>query len=398
MSRERGNFVADFVHHAGVSEVPKRFVRWTALSVRASALADRVWMHKGAAKVKPNLYVFLLGPSGCGKGEAIDFGLRLLKDVPQVYMEYGRTTAAALVDRLAVKTGTPTALSKLYLVTPELAMAVGRGTVSDDLIKLTTEMYKGSPVPLTERTRTAGRHMLKDYCLNWIAGTTREWMRDCVSREAVEGGFFARVACIQAQYAGHRVINPQLPIDYDETAERMREHLRYVMGIEWPMRFDHRAQEIHDTWYLTRPEPHDESLLPSWRREDDFVRKVAMLLAMAEPDPHPTINAMHVTEAQQMVADANRGLPAVIDYIGAGVNPDSDTMRRVRQVIKEAGVIQQATLTMRMAQVGVTSDKLRLCVDTLIEGGAVRRVRGARGFIYTWSTRPNLRLVMDEEG
>ena len=383
----RGNFLADYLHATGTSEVPKVFHRWCALSVLSAVMMDRVWVRKGASILRPNLYIFLIGPSGCGKGEAIATGLRLLKDVPQVAMEYGRTTAAALVDRLAARASSLRDASKVFLVTPELTMAVGRGTQSDDLIKLMTELYTGSDVPLVERTRTSGRHIVRGHCLNWLAGTTKDWLRDCVTREAVEGGFFARVACVQANYGKTRHATPTLPADYEATVRRLQAHIECLLSVEAEVTFHPVAQELHDQWYHGRPEPEDEILMPSWRREDDAVRKLAVLLAMAEPDPQPMVLPKHATEAQQLVAGLARQLPAIIDFIGAGV--DSDLMRRVRRVIQEAKVIQHPVLAQNLARVGVTSDRLRLCVDTLIEAGIVRRDRSPErgGWTYTWVRR-----------
>lgn len=386
MKRRPGNFIADYLHAAGKSEVPRTFHRWTALSVLAATMMDRIWMRKGMSKLKPNLYIFLIAPSGCGKGEAIGTGLRLIKDIPQIALEYGRTTGPAMLDRLSAKAGPAKDNSKLYLVTPELAMAVGRGPQADDLIKLMTELYAGSEVPLIERTRTSGRHVIRGHCLNWIAGTTKEWLRDCVTREAVEGGFFARVSCVQASYSTPRVFEPTVPPDAEATAKRLQNHLEHLLTLEGEMRFDPRALALHEEWYLTRPEPTDEILLPSWRREDDMVRKISMLLAMAEPDPQPIILPHHAAEAQQIVAETARQLPIVIDYIGAGM--DSDTMRRVRRVIFEAKTIHHKVLAENMARVGVTSDKLRLCIDTLLEASVVRREHHPRGgWVYHWRHR-----------
>lgn len=381
-----GHFVHEYLHACGTSEVPKRFHRWTALSILASALADRVYMRKGASRVRPNLFVFLLGPSGCGKGEAISTGLRLVRDLPQIATEYGRVTAAALVDRLATKAGTAGDRAKLLLVTPELAMAVGRGPTADDLIKLMTELYTGGEVPLIERTRTSGRHVIRGHCLNWLAGTTREWLRDCVTREAVEGGFFARVACVQAAYADTRQYVPAVPPDADETWDRCRVHLAHLLTVQGEIVYDPRADDLHREWYLNRPEPVQEILLPSWRREDDFVRKLAMLLALAEPDPQPIILPAHEAEAQMLAADTARHLPAIIDFIGAGL--ESDLMRRVRHLLHATQTIHHSVLANQLSRQGVTSDKLRLCIDTLVESGLVRRDRHPRGgWLYVWNTR-----------
>jgi hypothetical protein len=381
-------FIRDFLHACGTSEVPRAFQRWAAIATVAAVLRDRVWMPKGGGTLKPNLYIFLVGPSGIGKGEAIASSLRLLKDFAQVPTLYGRLTAAAMIDMLAHSSSRPNRYSKLFLATPELAMAVGRGPQADDLIKLMTELYGGADyAPLVERTRTSGRHLVIGHCLNWLAGTTREWLRDCVTREAVEGGFFARVACIQADYQLHRrVPSPIKPADYDATMERLHEHIESLLALEGEITMDAQAEAVHRDWYVTRPEPLTESLLPSWKREDDLARKLAMVLAMSEPMPQRVITAKHAVAAQQLVAETAKQLPAIIEYIGADM--ESDAMRRIRQVIREAGTISHTAIAETMARFGVTHDRLRVFMDTLIDAGMVHRVRHPRvGPVYQWRTR-----------
>lgn len=377
-------FLNDYVYACGTSEVPRAFHRWAAIATLAAVVRDRVWMAKGAGTVKPNLYVFLVGPSGIGKGEAIAGSLRLLQHFTQVPTLYGRATAAAMIDMLAHSPNRPNKYSKLYLATPELAMAVGRGPQADDMIKLMTELYSGSDyAPLVERTRSSGRHVVTGHCINWIAGTTREWLRDCVTREAVEGGFFARVACIQAAYQLHkRIPTPIVPEDHAATIDRLHEHIDHLMTVTGEIVMEPRAEEVHADWYQERPEPASEALLPSWKREDDLARKLAMLLAMSEPDPQRVVTAKQMVAAQRLVAETAAQLPAVIEYIGADL--DSDGMRRIQGLVRQAGAMTHTAIADEMAKSGVTSDRLRVFMDTLVDAGRVSRVRRGASWIYLW--------------
>lgn len=388
------SFLANYLAACGTSEVPRPYHAWMALSVLAAVMQDRVWMQKGATQVRPNLYVFLIGPSGIGKDEAIAHGFRLLRDFQQIPMVYGRVTAASLIDMLAHKSGMPSRYAKLFLATPELAMSVGRGPMADDLIKFMTALYGGSDVPLTERTRTSGRHVIKNHCLNWVAGTTREWLRDCVTREAVEGGFFARVACVQASYDfANRIADPALPENHEELVEGLHAHVTKLIGVEGEIVFEPRAKAIHDEWYDTRPEPLDETLIPSWRREDDAGRKIAMLLAMAEPNADRVVQVRHVVEAQRLTAGLARTLPAIIEYVGAGL--ESDGMRRLRGMLAAGGTVRHDVLAREMARFGMTHDRLRLYLDTLVDAGLVARDKQRQGWLYRWRRRPAMKEELD---
>ena len=74
-------FIDLYMHMIGRSEVPRRFHFWSAMSLLAACVADRVWVKADiATKIYPNLYVFLVGPSGSGKEQAIKVVLKLVAE------------------------------------------------------------------------------------------------------------------------------------------------------------------------------------------------------------------------------------------------------------------------------------------------------------------------------
>ena len=377
------SFLAEYVRYAGDSEVPEAYHRWCGLFCLAAAASDHVWIEKfPGERLVPNLYVFLLGPSGIGKGAAISVAYRLLKAVKALRMMRGKVTAAYLADFLSnKKLG-----AKVTIVTPELALSVGRGPLADDLVKLLTELYTGGDYEFHEGTRTHGTVTFRDHCINWLAGTTKEWLRDCITKDAVEGGFFARCAPVQAAYdLGLRIPLPSVPLDWAALGQGLIRHLDLVAGHGGRLLFTGTAQRIVDDWYVQRPEPDDENLIPTWKREHDLVLKLSMLLALSDDPTCGCIEAHHVAGAQRLAAESMAALPPLVEYVA--LTRETDGLRMVRELIRRAGVLHHSALSRIVAKQGMTADKLQTFVVTLCAGGTIQRLVTRGTVMYTWMGR-----------
>jgi hypothetical protein len=386
---ETNNLVRLYLHYCGRTEVPTEFHLWAWLSVMAACVADRVWIEKfRGEKLAPNLYTILIGPSGLGKGQAIGSATRFVRDIPRINMYRGKSTAPALIDELSTKRFVDgkkvAANTKFFLVTPELSMSTGSGDLADSFIKLMCEIFEGGSYTFKERTRTSGFVSFRDFTINWLAGTVLEWLTDCVTREAIQGGFFARTIAISAPYnTDVRYVKPMYPPDRDEVGEEIARRIRQLACLGGCFTQDEEAQRIEDQWYMTRPAPAEDELLPAWRRDHDLMLKLAMLLALAD-DYDLTIRAPHVIRAQKLVAAARRVMPSLISY--SSTTPESDGMLQIERIIQRANVISHSGLLRVMSRRGMTSDRLRSLVETLIQAKKVSRTMiGERQAVaYVW--------------
>jgi hypothetical protein len=101
-----GDFITDFVAFTEDDWSPELFRRWTAISMVAAALERRVWVKTGPRVTFPNLYTFLIGRPGAGKG-VIDRAKTIMRSVlmpgtkdPAFWMSPVDMTAAGMVDAL----------------------------------------------------------------------------------------------------------------------------------------------------------------------------------------------------------------------------------------------------------------------------------------------------------
>jgi len=396
VSQHNGNGKADadflslFLSAAGKSEIPKPFLEWAGVSLVAATLNDHVWYEKfPGKKLYPQLYVFLLGPSGLGKGEAIDFALQFIdEDAPLINIWDGKVSGEGFVDDLATIStdvsheGRPTAL----LTMPELAQAIGKGQQADAFVKRMTGWYPPPRRRYKERTRTTGANIdMPSPLVNWLVGTTVEWMVDSITKDAIESGFFARVFAINCPYnLNNRVPDPTVEEQYPALCKAIRTQLRDIADLTGSFRLTKQARAIRHKWYLSRPAPEDTRLLPSWRRQDDLILKLCMVFSAMSGRGDMRITSHEITRAQQYVLRAHHSLPRLLSV--AGQTPMTNGLNTVASFIKIAGRIPHSPLLKKLAHRGIHAQEASLHLLALMQQRDIECERlkgGAR--VYTWA-------------
>ncbi len=397
---QRKSFVDQFIYHAGDNEVPREFYRWSAISLIAACVGDRVWMEKfRGSRLIPNLYVLLVGPSGSGKGVAIDAALKFIRNDDEtneglnaMNIFRGKATAPHLVDFLskrAPKSFNPetnkdepdlTLPTYLYLITPELAFSTGDGPIADMFVKMMTELYTGGDYTLQEGTRTSGHHKIHAPVINWFGGSTEEWMVQSLSRAAIEGGFFARIVTVDGHYnTKKRVYEPQYPDDYDEVCAFLQKRVNWMLKVQGKVKWTKEAKRLAEQWYNDRQAPEDDAMLPTWKREDDMMRKFAMITMLDRRPDRLVISSKHVIEATRMLRKVQKIIPKLITISSS--TPENEAIMFVRRVIQNAGSIRQHVLIAQGARRGLTSEKTLQASKTLIDGHEVEK-EGAHTYVY----------------
>lgn len=375
MKKPRKHFLEVYMAAAGRTEVPIDFHLWTAISIVAAALANRVYHEKTPGdKMYPNLYTVLIGPSGCGKGEAINLGLKLLKDLKEVNTYRGKCTGAALADGFGKDSFKLIGKKKVYesksmfLITPELSMSIGEGTIASDFIKRMTELYTGGDYVFKEGTRTHGEQEFKNPNINWISGTTIQWLNESVPRSAIESGFLARTIPIECEYdTTKRVPRPIFPPDILEKREWLKKQIRRYIELQGRFEISNLAWETHDSWYNTRTAPRDTALLPSWRRADDLCLKLAMILCVMSGKDDLRVTQKIMARAIELTEEAQQSLPSLIKH--ASASTITKNLEIVHQFIASAAMrgIQRSILTKKCYNRGIDAKELEKHLGALVE-------------------------------
>lgn len=96
--RRCNSWIEGFVEHTANLESPEIWRRWSAITMVAAALEQKVWANTGSI-IYPNLYTFLVGNPGLGKSRAIMSASNIVREaLPETYWGATSMTKAALSD------------------------------------------------------------------------------------------------------------------------------------------------------------------------------------------------------------------------------------------------------------------------------------------------------------
>lgn len=393
------NFLDRYIHAAGRSLVPRVFHEWSCISLIAAALADRVWFEKFPDdKMHPNLYVILIGPSGLGKGIAIKIATKFAttkRYAVEINPYQGKVSGAAFADVLApvasrdedgkVQLDSDTA-PVVYLVTPELSMSLGSGKFADDFIKRMTALWEGGDYIYRENARTNNINLsYRVPTVNWIGGSTEDWLHGSVSRDAIVSGFFGRAIPVKAAYdLNKRITDPTFPPDRAETVEWMHRRMRQIVALEGRFELSNKAQEVRDAWLQNRPLPDDEALFASWMRQDDLALKVGICLAVCSGKDDFCIRAAEFQHAIQLIQRAHQAIPDLIKTASRSLA--TTALDVVEGFVKVAGRIPHSALLKKVTHRGIHAKDLQMHIATLKEKKQVivDRTNGG-GAVYVWA-------------
>jgi len=405
---ETHDFISLYLHHIGQSEVPRQFHLWACLSLLAASVSDRIWVQVDVVRrLYPNLYVFLIGPSGSGKEVAIRRAVALAnsKDNGIINTISGGTTRQALMDRIGKKVGKGTdesviVNSKFYFVTEELGSSIPPGDLGYALISFMTEIYTRTDQPIQYGTRSHGIVEITQACPNWLAGTTDEWLRLSIPKYAIEGGFLARVFPITGQRDySKRYPKILYPGDYSQVSDHLAQRVRDYTWLTGGFALTEEASAFQFEWYHKQPEEVDPKLIPSFNRADEMVHRLSLLLKLSEMarekpqevEWHPEeryIEARHFKEAVRMWDGVlHHDIPGV--HAKASATMETTDVDVAARFIKRFRVIDLTKLLQRVHYSGMHRVRLEQALITLYKREDIKmdHVKGESGryrWVYTW--------------
>jgi hypothetical protein len=376
------NLLRLFMYSRGNDEIPPNFYLWSMLCTMAACVRDRVYVKLLAdAPIYANLYVLLYGLGGCGKGTAIEACTPLVKELPCVNLYEGALNGPTLFKLLhQIKNhkdplnGEPIG-SKIFLAMEELAMDVGNGKEAAQFVKYLTGLWKPKP-GITEKTTIGnGRYELRDRCINFIGGTTRQWIFDVLTAKDMQAGAGRRIIIVE----GHvdpdcRVAAPYKtrPPDYEVVMDYIRQRLELLTHWKGEITKTPSAIQWEESWYNTRPGYESEETVPQWRQEPELMNKVAIGLVLADGGA-PVMTTKHLLDALKLVQEAQASLPAILEY---AKTLDSGLLGEVWHVVRDNPGITWQDMVKKTA---LLAPRLQGLVSTLQQSGRVFRFVGTDG-------------------
>lgn len=332
------------------STIPLPFRRWAAISAVAGALGRRAWYDAGAFKLRPNLFIGLIGGPGSGKSVSltVPFGEVYSRigtpagskpgdeaynltaqgygiDRP-LYLISDRITPEKLTvdmcdsERLVHSLSTPNEQfyeSSVTLITSEFGAFMTRDNAN--LQMLMTDMWDAKAT-FSYRTKNAGVFSVRGPCLNWLFCATPDQFIENLPENAKSQGLLSRI--IPVYYEGKDV---EYSLFYGKakssTLDALAEDLAGISQLNGAFTFDpallDEANEDVRTGLM--PKPTEPNMAEYCNRRISHMLKIAMVCSASRGDEkvikkedwERAKSFLHEAEAQMPKALAGFGMSRV---------------------------------------------------------------------------------------
>lgn len=267
LPRKLKSWLRSFEEYCSTLFAPPLFIKWAGISTISGALERKVWTHTRERNMYPNLYVFLVGPPGVGKGIALDEVNKLWATLPDLFVAPLSLTTSSLVDTLAEAkrkiirpTETPAYVEfhSLQVCVPELSDFIPMYETRF-VSALQTLWDSSDSSPFGERRRTKERLIKIDKPqLGIIAGTTPSYLNGGFMPEgAWDQGFISRTIMV---YAGD---GPD--VDIFATSHKreslfleLKADLKVIHNLYGKLEWEPEAVAAFRAWVTAKEEPKPE--------------------------------------------------------------------------------------------------------------------------------------------
>ena len=380
---DQQNLIQTYCEMFGEEEVPMEFNFWACISMVAACLQDRVWVQlKPFKPIYPNLYTMLVGPSGCGKGVSIG---RVESLVENLGINYRRKkqTAPNLIDDLSYRPDDEEYdpnKSKVYLAHPEAKLYLGKGENAETFIEFMTEMYDTRN--LLEGTRATGNSIIQGALINWIVGSTPEWLVAAVGAATIQSGFYARAITCKAASARPRLFRPQPAADYEDRNRFVQQYVQKLSRFEGEMVLTRDAEELAKKWYESQVKPDDEGLLPSYNRQKVMMLKLSIVVSVTDCLGF-SIEREHVKKAITLAEGLiTNDMPDMLEFSARTVFTLHEEI--MRDIIRSKGEITRSELTKIRGNKGLNVAQMDTALKALQDGDEIEATIKGKTKVYLW--------------
>lgn len=344
--RNFDNFLEAYEEYANDDFCPKAFHKWVGLSVLAGALERKVWLKQATVYHYPNIYVLLVSHPGVGKSTALERGVDLLEEVrvkfnPEIKMIPTRITDAAFIEMMDIRAQlsiSPTQVvyhSSGYFYASE-ASASALQNLFGDFNATITAMYDCPKIFRSKIKAVKEVAELQNCCMNLLAGSTFDYLKNLVNATSVMGGLASRFIYVvnKERLVKEAKWDHKDEIDF-KTQSKLVEDLSAINRMQG--RFVPTAGWI-DAWEKWTPmfkqelndlnSPRMESILT---RKGTNLVKVSMLLSAAENDSM-ILTEKHWHDAQELIDSVTKDNAFIVS---SAIMADKSSQAGITQFILE---------------------------------------------------------------
>lgn len=291
MQRNFPNLIDAYLEFTHGHESTQRIRKWSIISIIAASMERKCFIPRGYYTLFPNLYTFIIGKSGLiKKSTSTGIAVNLFRELENVRVMSDRMTASAVIEQLLLSgkkynDGTKFVnQSALFAYASELSVFLEE--VFGDISTLLTTFYDCVPhdstKPWTYHTIGRGERKVFGPCLNILGASTKAWLKKCIPRSEMEGGFTSRIVFVVENSLPDKLIPwPELTASHDEMRVKIVADLKQIHALTGPFSVTPEAKSLFSAWYehhmrQVLPFNQDPRMVGYMSRKGDTILKIAM--------------------------------------------------------------------------------------------------------------------------
>jgi len=383
---------------------PNSYINFGFYFIISAALQRRVWFYSESMPVFPNQYIVFVGPPAVGKGlvlGAISHFLKFHKDSSRPTIKTSTGTEHQLLfpsgadnitfEQLLAKLASSGRVimrpdksfythTSIWFVLEELSSLFQRKT--EDVVKFLVNAYDCKEYD--KETKHQGQDLIRRLCLNFIAGTQIDFLKEAHKHKIFGQGFSSRTLMLFENNRRFDAFHISGETDEQKAAKTaILDWLRKLAGVYGPITYGPAVTEWLDAWYVN---DHVKKELGAGDRMRDYLgRKKVILLKLAA--------AIHFAESLTMeielpcVVRAVELLDSVEDNMRAGLALSGSNVlhipsRKILAYIKQRKEVSKAEIVLEFSS-DLNIEEIEMCLKELEIGcGLKHKVDKTRKTIY----------------
>jgi len=206
----------------------------------------------GHFSIFPNLYIVLVGPSGCRKGTAMNLGYPFLRELG-IRLAAEAITREALIKDLKLSTNTqidsqgrPLIHCSLTVHSQELTVFLGYNNMQ--MMADLCDWYDAKD-RWTYRTKNQGTDELIGVWVNLLGATTPDLLRSTLPADAIGGGLTARMILVFEKRKAKSVTCPFLSEEEKKLREALLSDLEQILMLSGEFKLTKEYLDYWNFWY-----------------------------------------------------------------------------------------------------------------------------------------------------
>lgn len=322
MARQLTDWLTEYMKFTENSEPPDSFRLWTGISVIAASLKRKCSLQWGSSPLFPNMYIILVGPSGCRKGTAMGPGYNMLRKLG-IKMAAEATTREALIKTVKESTDVVAASDgsavynhcSLTVFSQELTVFLGYNNMQ--LMADLCDWFDCRDLWIY-RTKNSGTDEIIGVWVNLMGATTPDLLASTLPRDAIGGGLTARMIMIYAARKGKIIAVPHQTEAEKRLGETLQNDLEKISMLSGEFKISDDFLDVYIPWYVEQNHnpPIDDTRFTGYvERRGMHVLKLSMICS-ASRDDSMTINAKDLSRAIKMLEDVEKNMPYIFQGVG----------------------------------------------------------------------------------